>query len=148
MIMDFQFERWDEDYEDPNYDLCHYETAISEDQNGSSPDPGSVREDEYDNGLSEHSDVDTDVEEEEEDGDDEVTQSQLSDEDDDSTSEEGSSEVTHGTTTYTMLKRSDDVDRYGPMKERVSHHVPPNQKRQQIVRMRGGAPDEDQAGCK
>ncbi len=34
------------------------------------------------------------------------------------------------------------------MKERVSHHVPPNQKRQPIVRMRGGAPDEDHAGCK
>ena len=47
-----------------------------------------------------------------------------------------------------MLKRSDDVNRYGPMKERVSHHIPPNQKRQPIVRLRGGAPDEDQAGCK
>ena len=34
MIMDFHFKRWDEDYEDPNCDLCHYETAMGEDRNG------------------------------------------------------------------------------------------------------------------
>ena len=84
---------------------------MGEDQNGSSLDPGSVQEDEYDDGLTEHGDIEADVEEEEEDGDDDddVNQSQLSDEDENSKSEEGSSDVTHGTTPYTILKRSDET---------------------------------------
>ncbi len=33
--------------------------------------------------------------------------------------------------------------RYGPVKEKVSHHIPPNIKRQPIMQLRGGAGDDE-----
>jgi hypothetical protein len=76
--------------------------------------------------ISEHNDIDTDDEEEEEDGDDDNTQNQVDDDNEDSKSEQGSSDVTHGTTPYSMLHQGDDAIRYGPLKSNRLHRCKRN----------------------
>ena len=62
------------DCDDPKCDLCHYETAMAEDRNGSSSDPGSHQDEGCGDEPIEHDEDDADdEEEEEEDGDDDDT---------------------------------------------------------------------------
>jgi hypothetical protein len=95
MIMDFQYVKWDEN---------HHDTAMAEDRNGSSPDPGSHQEEGCGDEPIEHDEDDADdEEEEEEDGDDDDTVNE------NSMPEEGSSDVNNDNTTQVVLHQSDDT---------------------------------------